>query len=103
LAYARRSRTCSWYIYWTATDAEHEALRMEGKHAARDLAHLTIQGPASENNSLGRELFTYPEVLEMLNRSDFAGIAGYTSLEKSIVVKALTEFVRDVEAEYGAP
>jgi hypothetical protein len=103
LAYARRSRTCRWYIYWTATDAEHQALRVKGKHAARDVAHLTIQGPASETNSVGRELFTYPEVLEMLKHGDFAGIAGYTSGEQSIVVKALTEFVRDIEAEYGAP
>lgn len=104
MAYARRTRECGWYIYWTVTEAEQEALRLGGKTGARDLAHLTIQGPHRDAGvTNGRDLFTYAEVRAMLQNNDFAGIASYVAEDEHILVRALSEFVGDVEREYGAP
>src|SRR3954465_14597558 len=104
MAYARRTHDRGWYIYWTMTEAERQALQVEGKAAARDLTHLTVQGPPRvAGTTSGRDLFTYPEVREMLKSKDFAAIASYVPEDQPILVRALSEFVRDIEDTYGAP
>jgi hypothetical protein len=104
VAYARRTRDCGWYIYWTNTEAEQEALKVKGKTAARDLAHLTVQGPFRNMSATsGRDLFTYPEVREMLKSNNFEAIENYVPDDQHILIRALSEFISDVEREYGAP
>ncbi len=94
MAYARYSRNCEWYIFWCTTK---ERTR---RGSSRSKAEETLAIWHSEHRARG-PLFSYAEVVQMLERSDFSRIPGYTDTDKVAIAQWLSGFVSDVDQAHG--
>lgn len=91
MAYSRWGQGGSaWYIFWAATGAR-----------TRDEQRLAIWHAAHFGDDQELRSYAFPVVREMLSTNDFSRIAGYEPWDTAHLREKLSEFVNDVDEEYG--
>ena len=97
MAYARYDRNSDWYIFWHSSSEDLEAR----SNAPRAKEEETLAVWHCDHRSEG-PLFTYAEVRRMVESSDFSRIPGYTEAHRELISGCLSEFLQDVDANFGA-
>lgn len=95
MAYARYSSRCEWYIFWNTTREDHK-LEMSGVPKPKEEETLAIWHCAHRKQS---PLFIYAVVQEMIVTGDFSRIPGFVEQDRKLLLKCLSEFIRDVDEE----
>ena len=94
MAYARYGRGSKYHMFWKQSKDEAGPSR---KTKADEALAIWHEDHRSENQGT---LFTYDQVVRMLQSGDFTSIAGFLPGDRDFLRPLLEEFVADVDAEY---
>jgi hypothetical protein len=99
MAYLRYGLNSDWYVFWYSDKGESEQEREGGgRQVPREETRVAVWHAAHRATG---PILTYRQVRAMLEADDFSQIPGFESSHQALLRGALTEFVRDVDAEYG--
>jgi hypothetical protein len=97
MAYARYGLRCDWYIFWESTKADEERATA-GSPKPKEEETLAIW--LKDHRSVGPR-FTYAQVRDMLESRDLSCIPGSDEASRTLLLKCMTEFVKDVDDEHA--
>ena len=94
MAYARYGRDSKYYVFWH--ESKEQAAQPDKSKANETLAIWHEDHRAEDVGTL----FTYEQVVRMLETADFSEIAGFQPSDRDFLQPLLQEFVSDVDAEF---